>query len=92
MASALAQAAGRLIRSPSDRGAIVCLDGRVTERTSIGNAARKALPPFPISTLIADVGNLLDGRPLVLRAPGAVTAVTPDADDGSTVARKRRSA
>ena len=94
MASALAQAAGRLIRSPSDRGAIVCLDGRVTERTSIGNAARRALPPFPISTSISDVGNLLDGRPLILRdagTPGAPT-VTPDADDGSTVARKRRSA
>lgn len=89
MAAALAQAAGRLIRSPSDRGAIVCLDGRVTERTSIGNAARKALPPFPISTLIEDVGNLLGGRPLVLRNPGA-PVVTPDADDGSTVARKRR--
>ncbi len=90
MLASLVQGAGRALRSPTDRAAIVCLDGRVTERTSIGNAARKALPPFPISTVIDDVGNFLDRRPLLLADPTAPPVTQGPTDDG-TVARKRRS-
>ena len=91
MLASLVQGAGRALRSPTDRAAIVCLDGRVTERTSIGNAARRALPPFPISTAIDDVGNFLDRRPLLLVDPTSPPVPRDPTDDG-TVARKRRSA
>lgn len=90
MLASLVQGAGRALRSPTDRAAIVCLDNRVTERTSIGNAARKALPPFPLSTVIDDVGNFLDGRPLLLTDPAAPPVTTAATDDG-TLVRKRRS-
>ena len=90
MVASLAQAAGRLIRSPNDKGAIVILDGRVTEKSGIGFSSRKALPPFPLSTFMGDVGNMLEGRLLLLRDP-APQAVTSGADiDDGTVVRKRR--
>jgi ATP-dependent DNA helicase DinG len=62
----LAQAAGRLIRSATDRGALVVLDQRVLQNSSIGAAARRALPPFPVSRDLADVGRHLAGQRLTL--------------------------
>lgn len=65
----LAQAAGRLIRTPTDRGAVVLLDPRVAERDSIGGAVRRALSPYPVTDQVADVGRHLRGEPLAGLAP-----------------------
>lgn len=62
----LAQAAGRLVRSPTDRGALLVLDTRVLQQSSIGGAARRALPPFPLSRDVADVSRHLAGQKLAL--------------------------
>jgi ATP-dependent DNA helicase DinG len=59
----LAQAGGRLIRSESDRGVLVCLDSRVLGGW-MGKHLTSSLPPFPVSRDPADVGNFLDRRPL----------------------------
>lgn len=58
----LAQASGRLIRSETDRGALVVLDKRVLEAGPIGLAARRALPPFPVSRDVGDVARHLAGE------------------------------
>jgi ATP-dependent DNA helicase DinG len=58
--AALAQAAGRLIRSSTDRGVLVVLDRRVVERSPMGVTLRRALPPFPVRTDLAVVGHFLD--------------------------------
>lgn len=61
---ALAQASGRLIRSQTDRGALVILDGRLRWRNHTGRTLRKAIPPFPLSREIEDVGRMLRGENL----------------------------
>jgi len=59
----LAQAGGRLIRSESDRGVLVCLDPRIVGGW-MGKHLTSSLPPFPLSRNPDDVGHFLDGRPL----------------------------
>lgn len=73
----LAQGAGRLIRSQTDRGVVVCLDSKVTTG-GMADTLRASFPPFPISRSLADVANLLEGRPLEGRpvAPVASTRIT----------------
>lgn len=60
----MAQGAGRLIRSASDRGAVVVLDRRLTSPGEGWGQIRAAMPAFPLSMDKTDVGNLLDGKPL----------------------------
>ena len=69
--------AGRLIRSQTDRGVVVCLDSKVTTG-GMADTLRASFPPFPISRSLADVANLLEGRPLEGRpvAPVASTRIT----------------
>lgn len=76
--TAIEQAAGRLIRSVTDRGAVVLLDGRATEFTPMGAAVRRSLPPFQMSHDLAHVGPWLAGQtppdlvpPAEWRAAGA---------------------
>lgn len=92
----LAQAAGRLVRSATDRGALVVLDQRVIHGSSIGAAARRALPPFPLSRDIADVGRHLSGEKLALRVatgPAMVNnRVDPDSEPVAIPLRRRSSA
>lgn len=66
----LIQGIGRLIRSQSDRGAVVLLDGRILYTTSGWGLLRSRLPPFPLSRQISDIGRVLDGQDLrgVVRA------------------------
>jgi len=59
----LAQASGRLIRSSTDRGAVVLLDRRIV-RGSMSKLLRAALPPFPLSHDMDDVGRAIAGQPL----------------------------
>jgi ATP-dependent DNA helicase DinG len=57
----LKQAAGRLIRSSSDSGVIVCLDRRV----AMGRMSPDLLssfPPFPVSTSSSDIDRYLMGH------------------------------
>ena len=69
-AKALAQGSGRLIRAHEDRGVIVLLDNRISKSYGCWDILRKALPPFPVSRNLNDVGNVLAGRDLVgLRRP-----------------------
>ena len=63
-AMVLAQGSGRLIRSATDRGALVLLDNRVRKGGAGWAALRAAIPPFPMSYDVADVGNALAGEPL----------------------------
>lgn len=88
----LAQAAGRLVRSPTDRGAVVLLDQRVAAGSSIGGAARRALPPFPTSRDIADVGRHLRGEPVRSVAPSAPFSVNGrvESDGGESIPLRRR--
>lgn len=58
---AVKQAAGRLIRSETDRGCVVILDRRVTE-SSYGRAFVKALPRMRIADEIDDVAAFLGTR------------------------------
>ena len=54
----LAQGAGRLIRSGTDRGVVAVLDSRLAKK-GYGKQMRDALPPFPRSTDIAKVESFL---------------------------------
>lgn len=83
-ACALAQAAGRLIRSSTDRGAVVVLDGRVLAPSATGYTMRRALPPFPVSTDVADVGRHLRGQPLLTAVPAQ-----PSQPSGPSMFRRR---
>ena len=74
-AMALAQGAGRLIRSEADRGVVVMLDNRILGKGS-WSKLRQALPPFPISRDIDDVRRFLDGEPVTAKA-AATTRKTP---------------
>jgi ATP-dependent DNA helicase DinG len=71
-AQVLAQGSGRLIRSLSDRGALVVLDNRITKGSPGWRMLRAALPDFPLSFNLDDVGNVLARRPLV-GTPGPPT-------------------
>jgi ATP-dependent DNA helicase DinG len=53
-AIALKQGFGRLIRSSSDRGVLVLLDNRIL-RTNYGRVFLSSLPPYRLTTKIADV-------------------------------------
>lgn len=53
MCLTLAQAAGRLIRSAKDKGALVILDPRAAE-AAYAPRIRESLPPFPLVRSIAD--------------------------------------
>ena len=50
-AMALVQGLGRLIRSLTDRGGAVILDGRVMQSGSGFRAIRRALPPFRVTDM-----------------------------------------
>lgn len=88
----LAQAAGRLLRSATDRGALVVLDSRVAENSIIGAACRKALPPFPLSRDLDDVGRVLRGEAPRLLGPGQVAAAARAAPASIPIRRNRGSA
>lgn len=70
-AMVLAQGAGRLIRSATDRGALVILDNRITQSGAGWQRLMAALPPFRRSGTVHDVGAFLSGQPLrgVVEAP-----------------------
>jgi len=57
----LKQGFGRLIRSKTDRGALVLLDHRIT-RTRYGQMFFDSLPPYGFTTKIADVERFFEGR------------------------------
>lgn len=63
-AMVLAQGAGRLIRSHTDRGAVAVLDTRLSLASGAWRTLREALPPFPESYYVEDVTNILEGRPI----------------------------
>lgn len=93
----LAQAAGRLIRSLSDRGALVLLDDRVNGAAMMARVLRGSLPPFSTSDQVADVGRFLEGEPLegLLHPQGPLfqgqgAANTPAVSSGMTVRRRRQ--
>jgi ATP-dependent DNA helicase DinG len=92
--SLLAQAAGRLVRSATDRGVLVLLDRRVAQPGSIGAACRRALPPFPMSQDIGDVARHLAGQPIHSAAPMPAPIVNGRVVDGSqdAIPLRRRSA
>lgn len=83
----LAQAGGRLIRSESDRGVLVCLDDRVLGGW-MGQHLSRSLPPFPVSREIEDIGAFLDGRPLSAR-PAPRFAPTKAEPTSYTPTRRR---
>lgn len=60
---AFRQGCGRLIRSETDRGVVVCLDPRLVDR-GFGASFLRTLPGVRVSRSTEDVGNFLDGRPL----------------------------
>lgn len=84
-AMVLAQGAGRLIRSQTDRGALVIMDPRIIEPGKSWGVLRAALPPFPVSRDIEDVGRVLAGQPLLGALP------PPPPPRGRSLARKARS-
>jgi ATP-dependent DNA helicase DinG len=91
----LAQAIGRGIRSPTDRCAFMVLDRRVTENSSIGAAARRALPPFPVSRVVGDIARHLAGEKLALAPlarPVTVNGRPPVAQQEEAIPLRRRSA
>ena len=61
----LVQGIGRLIRSQDDRGAVVLLDNRILQPGSGFALLRDALPPFPLSSRLEDIGQMLSGEPLL---------------------------
>jgi len=63
-AMALAQGAGRLIRSHGDRGAVMILDTRILKGGAGWKKLREALPEFPVSQSVRDIRAILDGEPL----------------------------
>lgn len=60
----LKQAVGRLLRSSSDRGAVMILDRRMISG-SFAVRLQRAVSPIPFSTSIDDVRHILNGSPLV---------------------------
>ena len=57
------QAAGRLIRSSTDKGVVVCLDRRaVAGRMSA--RIMESFPPFPVSVSSVDINNYMMGNEL----------------------------
>jgi len=65
-AIALKQGFGRLIRSNTDRGVLVMLDRRI-QHVNYGNIFVESLPPYRITTDIADVQRFMgraDSRPI----------------------------
>lgn len=72
-AMVLAQGAGRLIRSQTDRGGVVLLDCRVLQAGDGWQAMRGALPPFPLSRDMEDIRRRLDEQPL--HGTGQVSAM-----------------
>lgn len=90
----LAQAAGRLVRSHTDRGALMLLDGRTVQNSSIGAAARRALPPFPLSRDVGDIARHLAGEKLAL-APRPVPVIVNGSlqhSEPESIPLRRRSA
>jgi Rad3-related DNA helicase len=71
----LVQGIGRLIRSQSDRGAVVLLDNRILYSGPGWRILRAAMPPFPLSRRIADVGRVLSGEIVQSLAPPAQRAM-----------------
>jgi len=57
------QASGRLIRSSSDHGIVVCLDRRAV-MGRMSSRILAALPPFPVSVSSRDINNYLMGDEL----------------------------
>lgn len=57
----LVQGVGRLIRSQSDRGAVVLLDNRILYSGAGWKILLNSLPPFPLSRDVRDVGRVLAG-------------------------------
>jgi ATP-dependent DNA helicase DinG len=92
--TALAQAAGRLIRSMTDRGAVVVLDNRIVSGQRWVRPLLRALPPFPRSADIGDVGRAIAGEPLagssVPVGEHADQAVLPLTNIGAPLPRRRR--
>lgn len=58
---AFKQGFGRLIRAATDRGVVVCMDGRLTTK-NYGRMFLDSLPPVTRSSDIADVGRFLRGE------------------------------
>jgi ATP-dependent DNA helicase DinG len=74
----LAQGAGRLIRSATDRGVVAVLDSRLATARGYGEYLRRSLPPFWYTTgpevVAAALARLAGRRPEADRAaPGAVS-------------------
>lgn len=63
-AMVLAQGAGRLIRSMTDRGGVLLLDTRLLSPGEGWQAIRAGLPPFPLSRDVGDIRRRIDGVPL----------------------------
>jgi len=63
-AMVLAQGSGRLIRAHTDRGSVVLLDNRLTKTGTGWEMLRAALPPFPLSLRLDDIGRVLVGDDL----------------------------
>lgn len=72
-AMALAQGAGRLIRSATDRGVVVLLDSRILQAGPGWAALRRALPPFSLATSASVVGPFLAGE----RVPSRTGMIGP---------------
>jgi ATP-dependent DNA helicase DinG len=89
--ASLAQAAGRLIRSGTDRGVLVILDRRVAETSAMGATLRRALPPFPVRTDLAVVGPFLDHGTLLSDPAPEWSPSGWQATDTGTTYRLRRS-
>lgn len=70
---AFKQGFGRLIRAASDRGVVVCMDGRLTTK-SYGRRFLTSLPPVSRSTDIGDVGRFLRGEQLKLQGAPLVVS------------------
>lgn len=60
---AFKQGFGRLIRASTDRGVVVCMDGRLTTKF-YGRQFLASLPPVSRSQDVGDVGRFLRGEPL----------------------------
>jgi ATP-dependent DNA helicase DinG len=68
---AFKQGFGRLIRTTTDRGVVVCMDGRLTSKP-YGRLFLDSLPPVLRSTDIADVGRFLRGEPVTATPPASI--------------------
>lgn len=81
--AAVRQGAGRLLRSPADRGAVLLLDGRLHD-ASWRRTVLRSLSPMPVSTSVADARRVLDG----LSAIGPMVEVGPPATQTGRPARR----